>query len=91
MTFLPYALDFAIGCFAVALLLNLWRFTTAPTLTDRVLTVDTMTVNIIALITLYGAATAQAMTFEAAMLFAMTGFVGTVAWCKYILRGSIIE
>ena len=28
---------------------------------------------------------------RAAMLLAMTGFVSTVAFCKFLLRGSIIE
>jgi multicomponent K+:H+ antiporter subunit F len=29
--------------------------------------------------------------FEAALLIAMMGFIGTVALCKYLLRGDIIE
>ena len=50
----PYALDFALACFGLALILNLIRLATAPSLTDRILAVDTMTVNIIAIIVLYG-------------------------------------
>ena len=49
---LSLALAFAIGCFAVALLLNLIRLATAPSMGDRVLAVDTMVVNLIALIVL---------------------------------------
>ena len=45
---LDHALTFAIGCFALALLLNLIRFATAPGFADRVLAVDTMTVNVTA-------------------------------------------
>lgn len=88
---LSTALSFAIGCFAVAMALNLIRLITAPTLPDRILAVDTMVVNVIALIVLYGVKSASGVNFEAAMLFAMTGFVSTVAFCKYLLRGSIIE
>ena len=88
---LTYALTFAIACFAVALLLNLWRLATAPTMPDRILTVDTMVINIIALIVLYGAQTQSAVIFDAALLLAMTGFVSTVAFCKFLLRGGIIE
>lgn len=88
---LPAALSFAIACFAVALVLNLIRLITAPTTTDRILVVDTMVVNVIALIVLYGVTSSSGINFEAAMLFAMTGFVSTVAFCKYLLRGSIIE
>jgi len=31
------------------------------------------------------------MYFEAALLFAMVGFVSTVAFCKFLLRGNVIE
>lgn len=86
-----YALGFALGAFGLALALNLIRLATAPTLTDRILAVDTMTVNVIALIVLYGLRSWMSLTFEAALLFALTGFVSTVAFCKYLLRGSIIE
>jgi len=88
---LTYALTFAIGAFALALVLNLIRLVTAPTLPDRILAVDTMVVNIIGLIVLYGIQSASGLNFEAAILFAMTGFVSTVAFCKYLLRGGIIE
>ncbi len=88
---LDYALTFAITCFAVALLLNMWRLATAPTIPDRILAVDTMVVNVIALIVLYSVLTGKELNFEAAMLFSMTGFMSTVAFCKYLLRRGIIE
>ncbi len=88
---LATALTFALAAFALALVLNLVRLATAPTLTDRILAVDTMTVNIIAILVLYGLKTGSALNFEAALLFALTGFISTVAYCKYLLRGSIIE
>lgn len=88
---LAHALSFAITCFALALLLNLWRLVTAPTMPDRILAVDTMVVNLIALLVLYGIHSGSGLNFEAAILFAMTGFVSTVAFCKFLLRGRIIE
>jgi multicomponent K+:H+ antiporter subunit F len=88
---LSLALTFALAAFAVALVLNLIRLATAPTLTDRILVVDTMTVNTIALLVLYGLKSGSTFNFEVAMLFALTGFISTVAFCKYLLRGSIIE
>lgn len=88
---MPYALGFALGAFGLALILNLVRLATAPTATDRILAVDTMTVNAIALVILLGLQSGSALTFEVATLFALTGFISTVAFCKYLLRGSIIE
>ena len=88
---LDLALTFALGCFALALVLNLVRLATAPTMTDRILVVDTMTVNTIALVVLGGIGSRAQHDFEIALLFALTGFISTVAYCKYLLRGSIIE
>lgn len=88
---ITYALGFALVCFGIGLILNLWRLAIGPTVADRVLALDTMVVNVIAIIVLNGIQTGQGINFEAAMLFALTGFVGTVAFCKYLLRGSVIE
>ena len=88
---LPHALTVFLACIALSLVLNLWRLLTAPTLTDRILVLDTMTVNAIALVILYGIWGGTHLYLEVAVLFALTSFVGTVAYCKYLLRGSIIE
>lgn len=85
------ALTFAIGCFALALLLNLIRLLRGPGIADRVLALDTMVVNMIALLVLYGIRQNTGVNFEAAMLFALTGFVASVAYCKFALRGNIVE
>ena len=88
---LTYALPYALGCFSLAVLLNLWRMIAGPSLSDRILAVDTMVINVVAIIVLYGIASGSAINFEAALLFALTGFLSTVALSKYLLRGDIIE
>jgi multicomponent K+:H+ antiporter subunit F len=88
---IPLALTFAFGCFGLGLMLNLWRLMVGPTAGDRVLALDTMVINAIALLVLYGIAVGTQVYFEAAMLFAMVGFVSTVAYCRYLLRGDVIE
>jgi len=86
-----YALAFAFACVALALLLALFRLLTGPTRADRVLALDTMVINAIALIILFGIHQTSKTYFEAALLLAMVGFVGTVAYCKFLLRGDIVE
>lgn len=76
---------------AIALLLNLYRLIKGPSLPDRILALDTMYINTIALIVMLGISQRSLIFFEAAMLIAMMGFVGTIAVSKYILRGDIIE
>lgn len=88
---ITHALFFGFACLAVALLLNLYRLAKGPSIADRVLALDTMVVNGIALLVLYSMTSDTGVYFEAALLFAMVGFISTVAYCKFILRGDIIE
>ncbi|MDM7947720.1 K+/H+ antiporter subunit F [Oceanibaculum nanhaiense] len=86
-----YAITFCFACIGLALLMNLWRLATGPTMPDRILALDTMTINAIALIVLYSLMSDTSILFEAAILFAMVGFISTVAYCKFLLRGDVIE
>ncbi len=85
------ALLFAAACYGAALLLDLWRIVRGPDDADRILALDTMVINVIALLVLYGIWRGTAVYFESAMLIAMVGFVSTVAYCRFVLRGDIIE
>lgn len=85
------ALPFAFGCVAMALALNLYRLFRGPSLGDRIVALDTMVINVIGLIVLVGIAAANDTYFEAGLLLAMVGFVSTVAYCKFVLRGDIVE
>lgn len=86
-----YALMFGYVSIFVALALNLWRLTRGPTVMDRVLAGDTMVVNSIALIILYGIGDGTTIYFESALLLAMFSFISTVAYCRFLLRGDVIE
>lgn len=82
------------GCFVVvglALMLNLYAAIRGPSVVDRLLALDTMYINSIALLLLYGIYLGTSLNFEVALLIAMLGFVSTVAVCKFLLRGDIIE
>ena len=83
---MSYPLIFAMGCFGIALVFTLIRLVTAPNITDRILAVDTMVINVIALIVLYGIKTGSPINFESALLLAATGFVATIAYCSFLLR-----
>ena len=81
-------------CFVVvgvALLLNLYAAIRGPSVVDRLLALDTMYINSIALLLLYGLYLGISLNFEVALLIAMLAFVSTVAVCKFLLRGDIIE
>ena len=88
---LTTAVSIAMLLVGIAIALNLWRLVVGPSLPDRILALDTMYINAIALLVLFGIYQGSLFYFEAALLIAVMGFVGTVALSKYLLRGDIIE
>ncbi|BAP15563.1 MAG: cation:proton antiporter [Alcanivorax borkumensis] len=88
---LETAISIALALITLAWVLNLYRLIIGPSLPDRVLALDTMYINSIALIVVYGIQVDSKLYFEAAMLIALIGFVSTIAVAKYVTRGDIIE
>jgi multicomponent K+:H+ antiporter subunit F len=86
-----WVLDFATAAVGLAMLLCVWRLLRGPEATDRVLALDTMYVNVVALVVLLGIRQGSDLFFEAALLIALLGFAGTVALARYLSRGDIIE
>ena len=85
------ALYITIAMVTLAALLNVYRLIKGPDAPDRVLALDTLYINAIALIILLGITLGTRMYLEVALLIAVMGFVGTVAMAKYLKRGSVIE
>ena len=85
------AATIALAMLILAQVLNLARLMRGPALTDRVLALDTMYINTIALVVVAGVLRGGTAFFEASLVIALTGFVTTVAFSKYLLRGDIIE
>ena len=91
MNLIGPALDFATGAVGLALLLCSWRLLRGPTTPDRVLALDTLYMNLLALVVLLGLRWGSSLVFEAALLIALLGFVGTVALARFISRGDVLE
>jgi len=88
---LTLALTAAKALLSTALLLNLWRLWRGPDVVDRVLALDTLYINTVALLVVYGIDLGSGLFYEAALLIALLGFIGTVALAKFLLRGDVIE
>ncbi|MEH6567044.1 MAG: K+/H+ antiporter subunit F [Halopseudomonas sp.] len=80
-----------LGMMSVALILTFVRLIKGPDLPDRILAMDTLYINGIAVIMLFGLYLDSNLFFEAALLIAVMGFVSTVAIAKHLMRGNIIE
>lgn len=88
---LSTALTVAVVMLVVAMGCNVWRLILGPDPVDRVLALDTLYINAVALLVLTGIAYGKDLFYEAAIIIALLGFVGTVSLAKFLLRGDIIE
>lgn len=77
--------------FGISLLLNFTRLLKGPDAVDRILALDTLYINGLALLVIFGVLLSSRLFFEAALLIALFGFFSTVVLCKYLLRGDVIE
>jgi multicomponent K+:H+ antiporter subunit F len=88
---IEWALNFALAAVGLASLLCGWRLLCGPSAIDRVLALDTLYINVVALVILLGIQRRSSLLFEAALIVAMLGFVSTVALARYLSRGDVVE
>ena len=88
---LNFCIEVAVIMLAIAMACNLWRLLRGPDATDRVLALDTLYINAVALMVLADTVGRDLVFYEAAILIALLGFVSTVSLAKFLLRGDIIE
>lgn len=91
MNILSLALDMATGSVALAIVLCAWRLLRGPHAPDRILAVDTLYINAVALVVLLGIRLGTPLLFEAALVIAMLGFASTVGLARYLTRGDVVE
>jgi len=85
------AADIALAMLALAMLLCMVRLLRGPSMADRILALDTLYINSLAGLMVAGVRLEDPTFFDAAIVIGMLGFVGTVAFAKYLLRRDIIE
>ncbi|HNP51642.1 multisubunit potassium/proton antiporter PhaF subunit [Nitrosomonas nitrosa] len=88
---LYWAIMFAQTALVAAMLLALTRMIKGPRAQDRVLGLDTLYVNSMLLLLVFGIRTGNTLYFEASLIIAILGFVATVALAKFLMRGEVIE
>ncbi|MBZ8119169.1 K+/H+ antiporter subunit F [Roseovarius sp. LXJ103] len=91
MDVMNIALIIAFAAVALAQVLSMVRLVMGPSVGDRILALDTMVINAIGLIVLMGISQGSTIYFEVSLIIAMLGFVSTVAFARFIMRGDIIE
>ena len=90
-TMLAWSITAAQVLLAFAMACASFRILWGPRAQDRVLGFDSLYVNAMLLLLVFGVGSGSALYFEAALMVALLGFVSTVALAKFLLRGEVIE
>jgi multicomponent K+:H+ antiporter subunit F len=77
-------LGLAMGC-------ALFRIVRGPRAQDRILGLDALYINAMLLLLTFGIRTANSIYFETALIIAVLGFVSSIAFAKFLMRGEVIE
>ena len=83
--------SFIFGVLVLAMFLAFIRLVRGPSLPDRVVALDLITVQIAAMLAVDTVATGQSVFLDAAIVLALIAFLGTVAFARYLERKGCDE
>lgn len=72
-------------------LLAAYRVIVGPTTPDRVVALDVISTNVVAIAVLFSLETGKGVLITVGLVLAIIGFISTVAVARYITEGDIIE
>ncbi|WP_209424473.1 cation:proton antiporter [Pararhodobacter sp. SW119] len=84
--FLDFAVNLTLGMILLGLVVAFVRLAIGPTLADRVVALDMMTITIIAFCGVYAVAVREPSFLDVAIVLALVGFLATVALARYAER-----
>jgi len=85
---LPLVSQITLTTLGVALLIALIRLIKGPTLPDRIVAMDLLGMLVVGLIVVLAGWSGVRATLDAAIVIALVGFLGTVAYATYLERGA---
>lgn len=88
---LAWGLGLAQLMLVAAMGLSAWRVVRGPRAQDRILGMDSLYLNGMLLLLVFGVRNGSGLYFEAALIIGMLGFAATVALAKFLMRGEVIE
>jgi multicomponent K+:H+ antiporter subunit F len=90
-TMLAWSITAAQTLLGLAMACAAFRILWGPRAQDRIVGFDTLSVNAMLLLLVFGIRSGSSLYFESALIVGLLGFVSTVALAKFLLRGEVIE
>jgi len=85
---LEIATQISLVTLGLALLIAFVRLVKGPTLPDRIVAMDLFGVLVVGLIVVLAGSSGVRATLDAAIVIALVGFLGTIAYATYVERGD---
>lgn len=89
--FFPLVVNAALILASVVTLLAGYRVIRGPTVPDRVVALDTIGTNVVAIAVLYALSTGEGLFVTVSLVLAIIGFISTVSVAQYLTEGDIIQ
>ena len=89
--FLKLALRVALVAASGLTLLVGYRVIRGPTTPDRVVALDTIATNVVAIAVLFALQTGRGLFVTVSLVLAIIGFISTIAVSRFVTEGDIIE
>jgi multicomponent Na+:H+ antiporter subunit F len=86
---LPAAMTIVMAMLSLALVLAFVRLARGPSLADRVVALELIATISVCVIAAWNVLTAESVYLDVAMVIALVGFLGSVAYARYIQRSSL--
>jgi multicomponent Na+:H+ antiporter subunit F len=81
----------ALVAVACSMVLLVYRVIKGPTTPDRVVALDALGINLVAIIALISIVLKTSAFLDITLLIGILAFIGTVAFAKYLEKGVIVE
>jgi len=77
----------AVGIMTLAMLLAMVRFVKGPSVVDRVVAFDSLTISSLVIISVIAMLSDRMIYFDVAIVYGLLSFIGVIVVAKYIQKG----
>lgn len=91
MIILGTALALALFMYSISIFLYLYRILKGPTTSDKVVALDSIGMNLVAIVALLSMLLDTSAYLDVILLIALLAFIGTVSFAKFVEKGKVIE
>lgn len=84
-------LIFSVFILSISIIMIMYRVVKGPSVPDRIIAMDTIGINLIAIMAILSIILRTYAFFDVILLFGILSFIGTIAFSEFIERRALVE